>query len=49
MVIIPYTLVDRVLAAAVEGGEKEDAKVQAAAKGLREDVERRLKGLAKVK
>jgi nuclear pore complex protein Nup160 len=42
---IPYTLIDRVLAAAQEGGEKEDAKTQAAAKGLKEDVERRIQGL----
>jgi hypothetical protein len=49
VVNIPYTLIDRVLAAAAEGGEKEDANIQAASKGLREDVERRLAGLAKVK
>jgi hypothetical protein len=46
---IPYTLIDRVLAAAEEGNEKSDTKVQAAAKGLKEDVNRRLEGLAKIK
>jgi hypothetical protein len=49
VVNIPYTLIDRVLAAAGDGGEKEDTKIQASAKALREDVERRLTGLAKVK
>jgi hypothetical protein len=49
VVNIPYTLIDRVLAAAAEGSEKDDEKVQALAKGLKEDVDRRLVGLAKVK
>lgn len=49
MVNIPYTLIDRVLAAASEGSEKDDPKVQVAVKGLREDVDRRLAGLEKVK
>jgi hypothetical protein len=37
------------LAAAGEGEEKEDNKTQAAAKGLKEDVERRIAGLSKVR
>ena len=49
MVNIPYTLIDRVLAAAAEGPEKDDPKVQVAVKGLKEDVNRRLTGLKKVK
>jgi nuclear pore complex protein Nup160 len=49
VVNVPYTLIDRVLAAASEGNEKDDPKVQVAAKGLREDVDRRLAGLEKVK
>jgi hypothetical protein len=49
VVNVPYTLIDRVLAAASEGAEKDDPKVQVAVKGLREDVERRLAGLEKVK
>jgi hypothetical protein len=49
VVNIPYTLIDRVLAAASEGPEKDDPKVQVAVKGLREDVDRRLAGLEKVK
>lgn len=44
----PYTLIDRVLAAAEEGHEKDDSKVRASVKGLREDVKRRLEGLEKV-
>jgi hypothetical protein len=49
VVNIPYTLIDRVLAAAADGPEKDDPKVQIAVKGLREDVDRRLAGLEKVK
>jgi len=49
VVNIPYTLIDRVLAAAAEGPEKDDPKVQVAVKGLKEDVNRRLTGLKKVK
>lgn len=45
---MPYTLIDRVLAAAESGDEKDDVKVQAAVKGLREDVKRRLEGLEKL-
>jgi len=48
VVNVPYTLIDRVLAAAAEGPEKENKKVQAAVKGLREDVDRRLAGLDKI-
>lgn len=42
---IPYNLVDRVLAAAGQGEEKNDAALQAAAKALRGVVERRVTGL----
>jgi hypothetical protein len=49
VVNIPYTLIDRVLAAAAEGPEEDDVKVQVAVKGLKEDMDRRLAGLEKVK
>ncbi|TXT13507.1 hypothetical protein VHUM_00874 [Vanrija humicola] len=42
---IPYNLVDRVLAAAGQGEEKSDRALQAAAKALREVVDRRASGL----
>lgn len=38
---IPYNLVDRVLAAAGEGDEKDDREVQGLVKALKEQVERR--------
>jgi nuclear pore complex protein Nup160 len=44
----PFNLYDRVLAACKEGEEKEDARTQAAAKALRESVERRVAATRKV-
>lgn len=44
----PFNLYDRVLAACKEGEEKDDARVQAAAKALRESVERRVAATRKV-
>jgi nuclear pore complex protein Nup160 len=45
---VPYNLIDRVLAAAGEGDEKEDKKVQGKVKALREAVARRTAGLKKL-
>jgi nuclear pore complex protein Nup160 len=45
---IPYNLLDRVLAAAKEGDEKEDKRVQSKAKALREAIDRRVAGLRKL-
>ncbi|WWD18377.1 hypothetical protein CI109_102827 [Kwoniella shandongensis] len=42
---MPYNLFDRVLAAAQEGDEKDEKAVHNKAKALREEVERRVKGL----
>ncbi|WWC70656.1 uncharacterized protein I206_104607 [Kwoniella pini CBS 10737] len=46
---IPYNLIDRVIAASEEGDEKEEKNVQQKVKVLKEEVERRLKGLEKIR
>lgn len=45
---VPYNLIDRVIAAAGEGDEKDDKKVQVRVKALREAVARRTAGLKKL-
>ncbi|WVW84551.1 hypothetical protein I302_106585 [Kwoniella bestiolae CBS 10118] len=45
---LPYNLIDRVLAASQEGDEKDEQNVQQKAKVLREEIQRRLKGLEKI-
>ncbi|KAK6908300.1 hypothetical protein I203_102301 [Kwoniella mangroviensis CBS 8507] len=45
---LPYNLIDRVLAASKEGDEKQEKNVQQKVKVLREEVQRRIKGLEKL-
>ena len=45
---LPYNLFDRVLAAANEGDEKDDKRVQAKVAVLRQAIERRVTGLRKL-
>ncbi|GMK57727.1 hypothetical protein CspeluHIS016_0405610 [Cutaneotrichosporon spelunceum] len=44
----PFNLYDRVVAACQDGEEKDDARVQAAAKALRENIDRRIAATRKV-
>lgn len=45
---IPYNLIDRILAAAGDGDEKDDENVKRKVKALTEAVERRTQGLKKL-